>query len=161
MGSAHPDTLNSVHNMAILRYEMGEHTAAPTLMQEALARYQRVLGEDRGLTEGATLNSMLDDLKKKDRDSKDRIEIENRLARIAELAKTGETTSITLPETRRQTLQNNLSIQAVLLDPAIAKQAVRLQQAKFESTFNLSVTQTRTVGPQCVPSKNNPRTTFD
>ena len=121
----------------------------------------RVLGEDRGLTEGATLNSMLDDLKKKDRDSKDRIELENRLARIAELAKTGETTSITLPETRRQTLQNNLSIQAVLLDPAIAKQAVRLQQAKFESTFNLSVTQTRTVGPQFVPSKNNPPTTFD
>ena len=51
MGSAHPDTLNSVHNMAILRYEMGEHTAAPTLMQEALARYQRVLGEDRPHTQ--------------------------------------------------------------------------------------------------------------
>ncbi|MDG2022384.1 MAG: TolC family protein [Phycisphaerales bacterium] len=115
-------------------------------IKEQLGTIQ-VLDEDRGLTEGATLQSLVDDLEKKDRDSKDRIEIEKRLARIAALAKAGESMDITLPETRRQTLQNNLSIQAVLLDPAIAKQAVRLQQAKFESTFNLSVTQSRTVAP--------------
>ncbi len=104
-----------------------------------------VLDEDRGLTGGKTLKSLINEINDNDIEAKDRLALESRLARIAVLAKIGESMDITLLETRRQTLQNNLSIQAVLLDPAIAKQAVRLQQSKFESTFDLSVTQSRTV----------------
>ena len=57
LGNAHPDTLNSVHNMAIVRYDMGEHAAAATLMREALAGYRRVLGEDHPHTQ-ATIAAM-------------------------------------------------------------------------------------------------------
>ena len=116
-------------------------------IKEQLGTIQ-TLDQARGLTEGETLESILAAAKLEEKQTAaDRLEIERRLARIAELVKPGKTIDLTLQETRRQTLQNNLSIQAVLLDPSIAKQAIRLQQAKFESTFNLSVTQTRTVSP--------------
>ena len=121
------------------------------------------LDQARGLTEGETLESILAAAKLKEKQTADdRLEIEKRLARIAELVKPGKTIDFTLQETRRQTLQNNLSIQAVLLDPSIAKQAVRLQQAKFESTFSLSVTQSRTVAPGYnSASQGNPTTETD
>ena len=107
----------------------------------------RVLGESKGLTEGKSLDSILNPDTEDDRKKQDQLQIEERLSRIADLVKPGKTIDLTLQETRRRTLEHNLSIQAVLLDPKIAKQAVRLQQAKFENTFNLSVTQSRTVSP--------------
>jgi outer membrane protein TolC len=54
---------------------------------------------------------------------------------------------ISLVECRSLTLTKNLDLQADFISPQIAQQQVLAQQAKFESTFNLSVNDTRTVSP--------------
>jgi outer membrane protein TolC len=56
---------------------------------------------------------------------------------------------ISLVECRSLTLTKNLDLQADFISPQIAQQQVLAQQAKFESTFNLSVNDTRTVSPNC------------
>ena len=77
---------------------------------------------------------------------------EAQLARISKLTQEGKGMTLSSQEARYQTLQNNLKLQASLLDPEIAKQSVRQEQAKFEATFDLAVTQTRTVSAATNPT---------
>lgn len=63
----------------------------------------------------------------------------------------GRTRGIGLPETRRSTLSNNLKIQSALIDPEIGSQLLLAEQAKFQSTFNTSITAERVVAPKTFP----------
>ena len=63
----------------------------------------------------------------------------------------GRTRPIGLPETRRSTLANNLDLQSVLILPEIAAQQLLAEQAKFQGTFNASVTARRMVSPIAYP----------
>lgn len=63
----------------------------------------------------------------------------------------GRTRGIGLPETRRSTLSNNLGIQSALITPAIASQRLRAEEAKFQATFNTSITARREVSPIAYP----------
>lgn len=63
------------------------------------------------------------------------------------LLRSGTPQPLTLAQVRERTLVNNLGIQATLLTPEIAAQRLRAEQAKFESTFNASVIDQRTVSP--------------
>ena len=58
---------------------------------------------------------------------------------------------LSLAEARRSTLQNNLDLTAAFFDPSIAATRVAVEQGKFEATFNLAASQSKTVGPQYTP----------
>ena len=63
----------------------------------------------------------------------------------------GRVRNIDLPETRRQTLTNNLGLQSALILPEIASQRLRAEEAKFQATFNTSITAQRIVSPVTTP----------
>ena len=63
----------------------------------------------------------------------------------------GRAHSIDLMETRRATLVNNLGLQSTLIVPEIASQELRAEEAKFEATFNTSITAQRMVSPISTP----------
>ncbi|MDG2030190.1 MAG: TolC family protein [Phycisphaerales bacterium] len=75
-----------------------------------------------------------------------RIEDE-RLEKLVKILSTESYQDLSLADCRSLTLKNNLDLQADFINPQIARQQVLAQQAKFESTFNLSVNETRTVSP--------------
>lgn len=54
---------------------------------------------------------------------------------------------VTLEEARVATLQHNLGLQVALVDPAIAAQQLRANEAKFESSFTLSGLYQKTDSP--------------
>lgn len=59
----------------------------------------------------------------------------------------GRDRDITLVQTRRATLANNLGLQSTLILPEIASQQLLAEEAKFQATFNASVTAQRVVSP--------------
>jgi len=67
--------------------------------------------------------------------------------RLVALLRSGTPRPLALADVRTRTLANNLGIQATLLSPQVATQALRAEQAKFESTFTASVIDRRTVSP--------------
>lgn len=56
-------------------------------------------------------------------------------------------TTLSIADVRRSALANNLTLQASFFDPTIANEAMKAQQAKFESTFNISASRQKTVSP--------------
>lgn len=68
----------------------------------------------------------------------------NRLIKVLE---PGSKRDLSIAECRQATLNNNLDLQAQFIDPQIAQEVVREQQAKFESSFDLSVKTQRTINP--------------
>lgn len=60
---------------------------------------------------------------------------------------TGAPQPIELPQVRKATIDNNLALQSVLLQPEIAEQRLLAERAKFESTFEASVTRRHVVDP--------------
>ena len=99
-----------------------------------------IMTENDGLKSGESLDHAAIQKSAKEGDN------EAQLARIAKLTQEGKGVTLSSQEARYQTLQNNLQLQASLLNPEIAKQSVRKEQAKFEATFGFAVTQSRTVG---------------
>lgn len=63
----------------------------------------------------------------------DREAVERARARFRDLT----TYALTLEEARASTLSNNLQLQVALLDPAIARESVSQEEARFESAFTL------------------------
>jgi outer membrane protein len=59
-----------------------------------------------------------------------------------------KTFRFSLAEVRRSTLQNNLDLSAAFFNPSIAATQVEVERAKFEATFNLTASRSKTVGPQ-------------
>jgi outer membrane protein TolC len=72
---------------------------------------------------------------------------DERLEKLIEILSTDSYKDLSLSECRSLMLKNNLDLQADFISPQIARQQVLVQQAKFESTFNLSLSETRTVSP--------------
>jgi outer membrane protein len=66
-----------------------------------------------------------------------------------------KTLRFSLAEVRRSTLHNNLDLTAAFFDPSIAATRVYVEQGKFEATFNLTASQSKTVGPQYTPDTTN------
>ena len=50
VGDDHPDTLASLHNLALLFHNKGEYDRALPLFEECLAKRKRVLGDDQPYT---------------------------------------------------------------------------------------------------------------
>jgi hypothetical protein len=46
LGEDHPDTMHSMHNLALTRRDLGDLQGARELFEQALAGRRRVLGED-------------------------------------------------------------------------------------------------------------------
>ena len=67
---------------------------------------------------------------------------------IVSMMDVGEPRKIALAEVTQATLKNNLGLQSSLVAPEIAAAQLRGERAKFEATFDASVTQGRTVSPQ-------------
>lgn len=61
-----------------------------------------------------------------------------------------ETLELSLEETRAWTLENNLDLKAQLISPTIRAQALRAEEAKFESTFYGAADWSKTDSPQVV-----------
>ena len=55
-----------------------------------------------------------------------------------------ERVELTLAEVRESALENNLELAAVIIDPAIADEVYRAEEARFESTFTANVSQSST-----------------
>ncbi|MAH64785.1 MAG: hypothetical protein CMJ27_14465 [Phycisphaerae bacterium] len=70
-----------------------------------------------------------------------------KVEQLLDLMSTGEPRGIGIADVRRSTIENNLAIQSSLVSPEVAAQQLRAERAKFESTFEASVTQSRTVNP--------------
>ena len=70
-----------------------------------------------------------------------------KVEKLLDLMSTGEPRGIGISEVRRSTIENNLAIQSSLVSPEVAAQQLRAERAKFESTFQASVSQSRTVDP--------------
>ena len=57
-------------------------------------------------------------------------------------------TALSIADVRQAALANNLMLQVSFFDPAIAKESLKAQQAKFESTFNISASRQKTIIPE-------------
>jgi outer membrane protein TolC len=55
-----------------------------------------------------------------------------------------ERVELSLAEVREAALENNLELAATIIDPAIAEEVYRAEEARFESTFTANVTQSST-----------------
>ena len=69
------------------------------------------------------------------------------LERIKKLTSPGAGIELSIEEARHAALTNNLGLQGVLLEPEIAEMLVRYEEARFESTLDLSVGSERTIAP--------------
>ena len=54
-------------------------------------------------------------------------------------------TELSIADVRRVALANNLTLKASFFDPAIANESLKAEQAKFESTFNISASREKDV----------------
>ena len=70
-----------------------------------------------------------------------------RIESLLDLMSTGDPRGIGISDVRRSTIENNLAIQSSLVPPEVAAEALRAEQAKFESTFQANVSLSRTVDP--------------
>jgi len=70
-----------------------------------------------------------------------------KVEKLLDLMSTGEPRGIGISEVRRSTIENNLAIQSSLVSPEVAAQQLLAERAKFESTFEASVSESRTVNP--------------
>jgi len=55
-----------------------------------------------------------------------------------------ERVQLTLAEVRESALENNLELAAAIINPAIAEEGFKIEEARFESTFTANVTQSST-----------------
>ena len=66
-----------------------------------------------------------------------------KVEKLLDLMSTGEPRGIGISEVRRSTIENNLAIQSSLVSPEVAAQQLLAERAKFESTFEASVSEKR------------------
>ena len=80
---------------------------------------------------------------------------------LPNIASVGPPQPLSLAEARAAALQSNLDLAVALVDPAIARQVVNAEAARFQAVFDSSYVRNRVDSPPGFAAGGSPDTTFD